>query len=78
MNTNSLYISIVICTYNRADYIQEAMESLYNQTIAKNAYEVIVVNNNSSDNTESVCTNFIANHLDAQFYFLNEQKQGRL
>lgn len=76
MSTNSLYISIVICTYNRADYIQEAMESLYNQTLAKDAYEVIVVNNNSSDNTELVCTNFIANHLDAQFYFINEQQQG--
>lgn len=76
MSTNSLAISIVICTYNRDEYIQEAMESLYNQTLAKEAFEVIIVNNNSSDNTEQVCTNFIATHLDAQFYFFNEQQQG--
>ena len=76
MSSCSPAISIVICTYNRADYIQEAMESLYNQTLSKTAFEVIIVNNNSSDNTEEVCTNFIAIHLDAQFYFLNEQQQG--
>ncbi len=76
MSTNKLSISIVICTYNRADYIQEAMESLYNQTLPKDAFEVIIVNNNSSDNTEIVCTNFITNHSDAQFCFINEQQQG--
>ena len=76
MSTNSLSISVVICTYNRADYIQEAMESLYNQSLSKDAFEVIIVNNNSSDSTEIVCTNFIANHLDAQFSFINEPQQG--
>jgi glycosyltransferase involved in cell wall biosynthesis len=76
MSTNKLAISIVICTYNRADYIQEALESLYNQTLVKDAFEVIIVNNNSTDNTEQVCNNFIATHLKAQFYFFNEQQQG--
>ncbi len=76
MSSYNPAISIVICTYNRADYIQEAMESLYNQTLAKSAFEVIIVNNNSSDNTEKVCRNFITTHSDAQYYFLNEQQQG--
>jgi hypothetical protein len=35
-------ISIVICTYNRADYIIEAMESLCNQTLPKDQFEVII------------------------------------
>lgn len=76
MSNTNLSISVVICTYNRADYIQEAMESLYNQTLTKESFEVIVVNNNSTDNTEIVCTNFIANHIDGQFYFVNEKQQG--
>lgn len=73
---DSTQISVVICTYNRADYIYEAMQSLYNQTLCRKAYEVIVVNNNSKDNTQEVCENFIATHTDANFYFLNEPQQG--
>ncbi len=76
MNPNKLEISIVICTYNRARYLPAALESLYDQQLSKEVYEVIVVNNNSSDNTEIVCNEFIANHQDAQFIYLNEPEQG--
>jgi glycosyltransferase involved in cell wall biosynthesis len=69
-------ISVVICTYNRAGYIQEAMESLYTQTLARDQYEVIIVNNNSSDNTELICQLFISSHNDASFLYMNEPEQG--
>lgn len=69
-------ISVVICTYNRAAYIQDAMESLYHQTIAKEQYEIIIVNNNSSDNTIAVCEAWIAAHKDAHYAFYNEGRQG--
>lgn len=71
-----IQISVVICTYNRAAYIQDAMDSLYQQTIAKDKYEIIIVNNNSSDNTTEVCESWIAAHTDAHFAFYNEGKQG--
>lgn len=69
-------ISIVICTYNRALYLPQALESLYHQTINKHQYEVIVVNNNSTDETESVCKAFIENHMDGRFVYMNETNQG--
>jgi glycosyltransferase involved in cell wall biosynthesis len=71
-----IQISVVICTYNRATYIQDAMDSLYHQTIAKNLYEIIIVNNNSSDNTIDVCNDWISAHPDAHYAFYNEAKQG--
>jgi glycosyltransferase involved in cell wall biosynthesis len=49
-----LPLSVVICTYNRARYLRAAFESLVAQTIGKDSYEVIVVNDGSSDDTESV------------------------
>jgi len=69
-------ISVVMCTYNRAAYIEDAMESLYHQSLGKDQYEIIIVNNNSSDNTIEVCTNWIAVHRDANYAFYNESKQG--
>ncbi len=74
--SESLKISVVICTYNRSAYIQDAMESLYQQTLYKDAYEVIVVNNNSTDNTREICEAFIQSHPDAHFYYYNESRQG--
>ncbi len=73
---DALQISVVICTYNRAAYITEAMESLYTQTLAKTAFEVIIVNNNSSDNTKEICRQFIDTHTDAHFYYYDEMQQG--
>jgi glycosyltransferase involved in cell wall biosynthesis len=73
---NQIKISVVICTYNRAAYIESALNSLIVQSIPKNSFEVIVVNNNSTDNTEVICKAFIAKHHDYQLYFLNERQQG--
>jgi len=69
-------ISVVICTYNRSAYIRDAMESLYLQTLSKDQFEVIVVNNNSTDDTEQICKNYISSHPDIAIVYLNESKQG--
>ena len=45
-------ISVVIPTYNRAQYLKEALDSIANQTIK--VFEVIVVDDGSTDNTEEV------------------------
>ncbi|MGB3201549.1 MAG: glycosyltransferase family 2 protein [Nodosilinea sp.] len=45
-------ISAIICTHNRADYLGTAIASLLNQTYS--AYEVIVVDNASTDSTKAV------------------------
>ena len=74
--SEALKISVVICTYNRSSYIFDAMDSLYKQTLARDNYEVIIVNNNSNDITQAVCESFITSHNDAQFYYFNETQQG--
>lgn len=74
--SNPLKISVVICTYNRSTYIMDGMESLYHQTLPRDQYEVIVVNNNSIDNTQQICEAFIQSHNDAQFHYYNEIEQG--
>ncbi len=71
-----LQISVVICTYNRAAYIQDAMDSLYQQTLPAVNWELIIVNNNSTDNTETVCLDYIRAHPGTNFYYFNETRQG--
>jgi glucosyl-dolichyl phosphate glucuronosyltransferase len=75
MNT-PLQISVIICTYNRAAYIPEALKSLSEQTLSKDAFEVIVVNNNSTDDTEEVCKNCITKFATTHITYANELNQG--
>ncbi|ASC71570.1 EAL domain-containing protein/glycosyl transferase [Halomicronema hongdechloris C2206] len=49
-----MFISVVICTLNRADYLRKAIKSLTSQTFNAAQFEIIVVDNNSTDNTRSV------------------------
>ena len=69
-------LSVVICSYNRRDYITGAMDSLYRQTLDKADYEVIVVDNNSKDDTETRCREYIGTHPEGRFLYLSESRQG--
>ena len=69
-------ISVIICTYNRQQYLVEAMQSLVEQDFDKDRFEVIVVNNNSKDDTEKICNQFIASHPECQLHYYNETEQG--
>lgn len=51
-------VSVIIATYNRAYILGECLESLACQTAAPDLFEVIVVDNNSTDNTAEVVDSF--------------------
>jgi glycosyltransferase involved in cell wall biosynthesis len=70
-------ISVVICTYNRAILLDQALEALSSQEVDNSlTWEVIVVDNNSNDNTQEVVNRW--SH-DAEFDFqgLFENRQGK-
>ncbi|MEM8613689.1 MAG: glycosyltransferase [Cyanobacteria bacterium P01_H01_bin.105] len=51
-------ISAVICTYNRADRLILALEGLKTQTLSKERYEIVVIDNASTDTTKAVCDDY--------------------
>ncbi len=55
------FISICIFTYNRAEYIKETIESALNQSYTN--YEIIIVNDGSTDNTEEVVKSVQSNKI---------------
>ena len=67
-------ISVIVCTYNRCDLLPECLKSLADQTLEKNLYEVIVVNNNSTDNTQQAAEEFAGRHPN--FWVVVETMQG--
>lgn len=51
-------VSLIITTYNYAQYVERAIRSAIDQSLSKEQYEVIVVNDCSTDGTEQILENF--------------------
>ena len=61
-------ISVIIPTRNRADFLADALKSLENQKYQASKFEIIVINNGSSDHTCHVLEEF-STHLSNLRYF---------
>lgn len=69
-------LSIVICSYNRASYITGALGSLYACNANLNDFEVVFVDNNSTDNSLQIANDWRAAHPHGNFMITSETKQG--
>jgi glycosyltransferase involved in cell wall biosynthesis len=68
-------ISIIIPVYNQAQKLARTLESIASQTLLD--WELIVVNDGSSDNPEQVFTDFVTKTtLENRFVFLDQVNQG--
>ncbi|MBV6519760.1 MAG: hypothetical protein HCAMLNBO_02673 [Candidatus Brocadia fulgida] len=56
----NILISAIICTHNRAGYLQKAIQSLMDQRTPTDKYEIVVVDNCSTDSTKKVVDQFSA------------------
>lgn len=71
-----MFLSVIICTYNRDRHIRRALESLIRQDFDRSAYEIIVVDNNSTDRTGEIISRFKQAHPEYQIQLAKEHRQG--
>jgi len=71
-----LKISAIISTYNRAQFLPGLFDSIKNQTLPADKFEVIIINNNSTDNTELLSMEFCNNNDGIKVYYYIESHQG--
>ncbi len=69
-------ISLIICTYNREKYIGPLLESIAKNDFPTKDYEIVLVDNNCTDNTSQVCEQFVADHPEIAFRYVQETEQG--
>lgn len=68
-------ISVVICTFNRSESLKRTLESVCTLKVPGGlAWELIVVDNNSSDNTKAVVEEFAAGSGLPVIYAFEEKK----
>lgn len=73
---NKTFLSIGLCVYNKEKEVSLALESLINQSISLNLFEIIVIDNNSTDNTAQVVLEFINQHSEYSIKYIKEANQG--
>ena len=54
-------LSVVVCTYNRCQLLKTCLDSLVNQTLPHSEYEIIVIDNNSTDDTQKFVQEYYSN-----------------
>ena len=66
---NNIYISVVIPCYNQAEYLDEALQSVFNQTEAN--WECIIVNDGSTDQSEVIAKKWTEKDYRFKYFYQN-------
>ena len=69
---HSIVISIVVPIYNAEKYLNECLDSILIQTFAD--WECILVDDGSTDNSRSICDNYVKN--DSRFRLYHKENGG--
>ena len=70
-------ISLILCTYNRCQSLAKALDAIAVSTLPKSVeWEVLVIDNNSRDQTREVVEDFRRRH-PRRFRYLFESQQGK-
>lgn len=69
-------ISVIIPTYNRAQYIGLTIESFLRQTYPRECIEILICDNHSTDDTKAVVAKIIQDYKEYSIRYLYEDRQG--
>ncbi|BAM00309.1 MULTISPECIES: sugar transferase [Caldilinea] len=76
MQSETLLCSVIVPVYNGAEVIKRCLDALATQTVAPERYEVIVVNDGSTDDTAAVIERWRSLHPQIQLTLLSQANAG--
>lgn len=69
MYNEKYLITVVIPVYNVEKYIDEAMDSIINQSIGFEKIEVLFVDDSSKDNSKEICMKYVNKYSNVKYIF---------
>lgn len=74
---NIIKVSVLIAARNEEKNIEKLLESLKKQSFPKELFEVIIVNDHSTDNTDEIINDFINKNKELDVKLLKAEKKGK-
>jgi 1,2-diacylglycerol 3-beta-glucosyltransferase len=71
-NTPNISISVIIAARNEETNLRDCLESVAQQTYPVSLYEIIVMNDGSTDGTEAICSDFAKRYPNIKAIQVNE------
>ena len=69
-------LTLIICTYNRASLLTYCLRALVEQDHIPEPWELLIVDNNSNDDTQQIVEDFFAQHPYLAGRCITESRQG--
>ena len=72
--SDTIKVTIAIPTYNRADFLRQTLAGITQQHFPRDHFEVLVIDNNSTDRTRAVVAEFASAYPTPRY--IREEQQG--
>ena len=69
-------LSIIIPVYNSECFLKDCVESLYQQRLSEDFFEIILVNDGSTDRSYMLCCDLLKKHINIHLFSQNNQGQS--
>ncbi len=69
-------ISVIIPLYNAENTIVKALDSVKKQTYKEQGFEIIIINDGSTDESKNIVENYISQNLELNIQLLNQENKG--
>jgi glycosyltransferase involved in cell wall biosynthesis len=64
-----LFLSVIIPTRNRAQLLAKCLDSINSQTLEKTQFEVLVIDNASTDDTKRICEEYLSRLPNLRYFY---------
>ena len=71
---NKPKISVIVAVYNVAEFLNKCLESILKQTMPMEDYEVLIINDGSTDNSTRIINAYVENYFN--FYSIYQENSG--
>lgn len=62
-------ISFIVPVYNTEDFLARCIESLLSQGLYESEYEIILINDGSTDNSQLICGQYVNTHKNIKYFY---------
>ena len=66
-----MLVSIIVTNFNYGRYLKQCLDSCFNQTFSKKKYEVILIDDNSTDGSQKIAQKYVKKK---NFHFIKNKK----